>query len=156
MLAGAKGIPSIFSLVQRFKELALKNCTKREESRLFITFQMNRLSGEGIRELFQRAFISGILGRPGSFMGQLALSGHFVDAMGFDFIVILRHLSLLFSDLIILHCISLCPACVFVAYLTHHLMWVYCHWIRWVWLTKPPELFIATEWGFRNANEEFI
>lgn len=58
------------------------------------------------------------------------------DAVGFDFIVILRRLSLLLAHFIILHRLSLCLACIFVTHLILHLTWVYCHWIGWV--SKPP------------------
>lgn len=64
-------------------------------------------------------------------MGETGQLTALYDAVGFYFIVILRPLSLLLSDLIILHHISLCPECVIVIYLIYHLTWVSCHWIRW-------------------------
>lgn len=101
MLAGAKGIASFpylhpqypLPLVQRFKELPLKNCQERDEGESFIIFQMNRLSGGEFESPFQRAFISGIQGRqpPG---GGWPSYG---KAVGFVFIVILRSLCLLLS-----------------------------------------------------------
>lgn len=50
-------------------------------------------------------------------MGEVGPLTALQDAVGFDFIVILRRLSLLLSYFIILHRLSLCLACVFVTYL---------------------------------------
>lgn len=115
---------------------------------------MNRLWGEEFESPFQRAFISGILGRRlhGGGWPSYGIS----QSSRFVFIVILRSLSLLLSNLIILHCqpvpwVCLCcisdsPSHLGLLPLDH------------VGLADRPsihasELFSATEWGIIiNAN----